>query len=124
MGSRLEKGILFWSGPEYRIWGVVIRARRARDGPAATNAFVVEGNTNFGIVGEAFGSGCGDMSFEFLRGWRESDLRTRISEEELQETRSCGVPWEGKENQTDTSPLKSKRKHGRQREVPEQQIRV
>lgn len=89
-----------------------------------TNAFVVKGDANFGIVGESFGSGCGDMSFEFLRGWRESNLRTRISEEELQETRPCGVPREGKENQTDISPLKSKRKHERQREVPEQQIRV
>ena len=68
MGSRLEKGILFWSGPEYRICGVVIRTRRARDGLAVTNAFVVEGDTKFGITGEPFDSGCGDMSFEFLRG--------------------------------------------------------
>ena len=32
---------------------MVIRTRRARDGPVVMNAFVVKGDANFGIVGES-----------------------------------------------------------------------
>ena len=51
-----------------------------------------EGDTKFGIIGEPFDSGCGDMSFEFLKLERlERKRPTRISEEELRETRPWGT---------------------------------
>ena len=58
------------------LWRVVIRPRRMRDGPVATNGFVEEGDGRFGIVGEIFDTGCGsDGAFKFLRGWRKRPTR-------------------------------------------------
>ena len=57
------------------LWRVVIRPRRMRDGPVATNGFVEEGDGRFGIVGEIFDTGCGNGAFKFLRGWRKRPTR-------------------------------------------------
>lgn len=42
-----------------------------RGGPVTTNALVVEGDGRFGIVGEMFDTGYGNIAFRFLRGWRK-----------------------------------------------------
>ena len=100
------------------LWRVVIRPRRMRDGPVATNAIVEEGDGRFGIVGERFDTGYGNAAFKLLRLEKEThagglarDIRFRPSsfkfrrnateqncaETRPNETRSSGILLGGRE---------------------------